>query len=84
VERAEVEIALDHVVLEGAVGEIGHAVGATRLGGIIGAVDVVDRDEFLADLAADHAVFRHIRSGADLGFGHGCRFVFVSFGCSRA
>src|SRR5262245_26606917 len=41
VEGAEVEIALDHVAVERAIGEVGHAVGAARLGGIIGAVDVV-------------------------------------------
>ena len=55
VERAEVEAALDHVAVEGAVGEVGDAVGAARLGGVVGAVDVVDRDELVADLAADDA-----------------------------
>ena len=58
------------VAVEGAVGEVGDAVGAARLGGVEGAVDIVDGDEFLADLEADDAVCRHVGGGADLGFGH--------------
>ena len=68
---AEVEATLDLVALQRAVGEIGEAVGAARLGRVIGALDIVDRDQLLADLAADDAVFRNIGGGADLGFGHG-------------
>ena len=65
VERAEVEAALDHVALERAVGQIGEPVGAAGLGGVEDAVDIVDRHQLVADLAADDAVDRDIRGGAD-------------------
>src|SRR5215813_14847735 len=71
VKLAEVEAALDLLAVDGAVGEIGHAVRAARLGRVIGAVDVVDRDELVADLAADDAVLGYIGGGADLYFRHG-------------
>src|SRR5262245_66378796 len=70
-EFAEVEGALDLLAVERAVGEVGHAMGAARLGGVIGAIDVVDGDELVADLAADHAVLGHVGGGADLNGRHG-------------
>src|SRR5262249_3080234 len=44
VKFTEVEGAFDLLALERAVGEVGHAVGAARLGGVVGPVDVVDGD----------------------------------------
>jgi len=65
VKRAEVKAAFDRVAVERAIGEIGKPMGAARLGGVEGAADIVDRDELVADLAADHAVLRDIGNGAD-------------------
>ena len=69
-EFAEVEGALDLLAVEGAVGEVGHAMGAARLGGIVGPVDVVDGDELVADLAADDAILGDVGGGADLNGRH--------------
>src|SRR4051812_15763471 len=57
--------ALDHVALEDAVGQIGGGMGATCLGGIEGAVDIVDGDGLAADLKALDASGRKIGGGAD-------------------
>jgi hypothetical protein len=38
---------------------------AARLGGVEDAVDIVDRHELIADLAADDAIDRNVRDGAD-------------------
>jgi hypothetical protein len=65
VKRAEVEAAFDHVTIERAVSKIGEAVGAAGLGGVKDALDIVDRHELIAHLAADHAIDRNIRDGAD-------------------
>src|SRR5215470_5009215 len=70
VKFTEVEGALDLLALERAVGEVGHAVCAARLGGVIGPIDVVDGNELVADLAADHAILGHIGSGTDLNSRH--------------
>jgi len=72
VERAEMQAALDDVAVEDAVGEVGGGVGAARLGGIEGAVDIVDGDELAADLEALDAAGRQIGGGADGNgiFGH--------------
>ena len=65
------EAAFDLLALDHAVGEVGEAMGAAAFGRIEGAADVVDRDQFARDLAADHAVLRHIGGGTDGNFGHG-------------
>src|SRR5262245_41551410 len=69
-EFAEVEGALDLLAVERAVGEVGHAMGAARLGGVVGPVYVVDGDQLVADLATDDAVLRDIGGGADLNGRH--------------
>src|SRR5258705_13219301 len=69
-EFAEMEGALDLLAVERSVGEVGHAVGAARLGGVVGPVDVVDGDELVADLAADHAVRGDIGGGTNLNGRH--------------
>src|SRR5215467_5723251 len=70
VEFAEMKSALDLLAVERAVGEVGHAMGAARLGGVVGPVDVVDGDQLVADFPADDAVFGDIGGGADLNGRH--------------
>src|SRR6266487_3006936 len=71
VKLAEVEAAIDLIAFEHAVGEVGEPVGAAAFRRIERAADIVDRDQLVADLAADHAVLRHVGGGTDWGFGHG-------------
>src|SRR5262249_34806322 len=60
VERSEMQAALDDVVLQNAVGEVGHGVGAMRLGGVEGPVDIVDGDKFASHLEALDVAGREI------------------------
>src|SRR5262249_29997236 len=78
---AEMKSALDLLAVERAVGEVGHAMGAARLSGVVGPVDVVDGDELVADLAADDAVLGDIGGGADL---NGRHLALGSPGAGRA
>ena len=64
--------ALDLLTVDHAVGEVGESVGAAAFGRVVGTADIVDRDQLVADLAADHAVLRHVGGGTDVDFGHGC------------
>ena len=74
-ERAEVQAAFDHVAFEHALAEVGAGMRAIRLGGVEGAVDIVDGHALVADLEALDAAGREIGGGADgdTGFCHGGR-----------
>jgi hypothetical protein len=72
VKCAEVQAALDDIAFQDAVSEVGGSVGAARLRGIEGAVDVVDGHELVAHLEAFDVAGRQIGCGADGDgiFGH--------------
>jgi hypothetical protein len=59
------QAALDHVAFQNAVGKVGEAVGATRLGRIEGSIDIVHGDELIAELEALDGAGRNVCYGAD-------------------
>src|SRR5258705_6836526 len=83
-EFAEMEGALDLLAVDRSVGEVGHAVGAARLGGVVGPVDVVDGDELVADLAADHAIHGNIGGGTNLNGRHMLSALTAQWAATRA
>src|SRR5262249_31661637 len=85
VERAEVQAAFDHVTLQDAVGEVGGGVGAARLGGVEGAVDIVDRHQLVADLEALDGAGRQIGGGTNRKYCCGHDLIdAVDDGCALA
>ena len=74
------EAAFDLLAFDNAVGEVGEPMGAAALGRIVRAADIVDRDQFVADLAADDAVLRHVGGGAHLNLGHDYCVRKIAFG----
>ena len=73
VKRAEMQAAFDDVAFENAVAEIGRGVGALRLGGVEGAVDIVDGHAFVPHLEALDVARREVGGGTDANeiFCHG-------------
>jgi len=64
--------ALDDVALQNPVAEVGHGMGAIRLGGVERAVDVVDGDALVPHLEAPDTAGREVGRRADGNgiFGH--------------
>src|SRR5262249_23311954 len=73
VKRAEMQAAFDDVAFENAFAEIGRGVGALRLGGVEGAINVVDGHAFVPHLEALDVAGREVGGGTDANeiFCHG-------------